>query len=145
MADSRRERILLAIIATLDAAGKPAGLLVHRSRTRPIEKDELPAMVAYLLAETAKRKGGEWGPVYQHAMRVRVECRQAGAPPDRELDPLATWAVKALVGNQTLGGEATSVEYVEAQWDAEEANKVLAGAALDFVVAYETTAADPEA
>lgn len=142
---SIREQIVSAVVALLDGAGKPTGLRVHRLRTLPIDQDQLPACVVYLVTEETTRKGGRWGPRYRHALRIRVECREEGNPPDAQLDPLAAWVVRTLVGNQTLGGLAQSVELVEAQWDAERSNKVYGGVGLDLVITYDTTAADPEA
>ena len=60
---SIRQRIVDAVVARLDGAGKPAGLAVHRSRGISIDQDELPAMVVYLLAQRTQRVGGRAGPL----------------------------------------------------------------------------------
>ena len=64
MADSILERVAQRMATDLGAVGKPAALHVHRSRALPIDQDELPAAVLYLLTEGAERKGGDWGPLF---------------------------------------------------------------------------------
>ena len=54
---SIRQRIVDAVVARLDGAGKPAGLAVHRSRGLSIDQDTLPAIVVYLLAQRTQRVG----------------------------------------------------------------------------------------
>lgn len=145
MADSILEQIAQRAVADLGAVGKPADLQVHRSRARPIDQDELPAAVVYLLTEVAQRKGGEWGPLLECDAMLAVELRVAGNPPDQVLDPHRTWAIAQLESDQTMGGLATSVSYVGAEWQAAASNKVLGAVRLTFHVKYLMRAVDPEA
>lgn len=142
---SIREQITASRVTALDAAGKPAGLRVHRARRKPIAQDKLPAIVVYQLGEETKRKGGEWGPLYEHELALALEVRVKGDPPDQKLDPYIVWATKTMVGDQSAGGFATSVEFVGAQWQEAASNQPLGAARLDFVIRYQSKANDPEA
>jgi hypothetical protein len=51
---SIRSQILAAMKSALDAPEKPAGLSVHRTKTRPITADKLPAIVIYRLQEPTR-------------------------------------------------------------------------------------------
>jgi hypothetical protein len=142
---SIREQITASRVTALGGPGKPAGLRVHRSRRKPIEQDKLPAMVVYQLGEETKRKGGDWGPLYEHELALAVEVRVKGDPPDQQLDPYVVWAQKTMVGDQTAGGLAKKVEFVGAQWQEAASNQPLGAARLDFIVTYLAKANDPEA
>lgn len=142
---SRRESITQAIVTALSGVGKPVGLTVHRSRAKPIEQDELPAVVVYALMEvTARVADGEWLPIVDRRFRVRCEVRVRGNPPDAELDPYLTWVVQSLVGNQTLGGLSDAIHELQSEWDAVSSNVVLGACAIDFEVRYRTQGDDPE-
>ena len=141
---SIREQIVLSRVAALGAPGKPAGLRVHRSKRKPIEQDKLPAIVVYQLGEETKRKGGDWGPLYEHTFALALEVRVKGEAPDAALDPHIVWAQKTMVGDQTAGGFAKSVEFVGAQWQEAASNQPLGAARLDFIVTYLAKASDPE-
>lgn len=138
---SVRERIVDAVVAALNAPGKPAGLTVHRSRTRPIDKDRLPAMVVYLATEDV---GDHAAIAVMRTLRIRVECRVTGDPPDTVLDEHVTWAVKALKADEKLGGLAVRINEVRTVWDAAERDKVYAAAATEFEIEYATAYNDPE-
>ena len=59
MPTSIREQIMVALVAALSTggAGSPAGLTVHRERTRPIETDSLPAIMVYADDDVPKPLG----------------------------------------------------------------------------------------
>jgi hypothetical protein len=147
---SKRESLLLSIVTALNALGKPAGLAIHRSRTRPLTQDALPACVVYVLSEQASRGDGPHGYKARRALLVRVECRVAviGAdvtPPDAALDALTSWTVKAMMADPSWGGLAHNTQEVSTTWDAEETDAVYAAAAVDFSLDYITAAGDPDA
>lgn len=146
---SRREQLVLAAVAALDAAGKPAGLAVHRFRTRPIQKDQLPALVVYPApdGEAVARGDGARGYKARRTLVLRVECRAIapdGTPCDAALDPYTSWAVRALMQDPTLGGLALNAQEAAVLWDAEELDRVYAAAAVDVRLDYVTAAADPD-
>lgn len=141
---SRRDQIIAAIVAALDGGGKPAGLVVERARVLPQEQERLPFAGVYPLQEQTRRKGGEWGPLVTRRMLLRVELRVIGDPTDAALDPLMTWCVTTIIGNQTLGGLTKSIHEVATEWASGTAeNVIFGGAAIDFEVRFETKANDP--
>lgn len=144
---SIRAQALAAMAAALAGAGKPAGVFVHRQRALPIERDALPAIVLYVLEEEGEPVAQAGDPLRARHCTVRAECRVACAIseiPDDVLDPLVTWAVKALVGDQQLGGLTNFVTEQHTSWDAVAADKVYAAAAVDFLMAYDTASSNPE-
>jgi hypothetical protein len=144
---SRREQLVVAAVAALNAAGKPAGVTVHRARTRPLAQDQLPAMVVYLLSEDTTRGDGRDGYKARRNAKVRIECRVAvedDTPPDTAVDPLLTWATKAMMADPYWGGLARNTQEDATTWDADETDRVYAAAAVDFTIDYLTAAGDPD-
>lgn len=151
---SVREGIVDALVAAIDGVGKPAGLTVHRLRTRPIEQDSLPAILVYLPNESVDRDegdldgaDGDTGPSVERVLTVRTEFRvkvPTGTAPDTALDPLYVWAVQAVTADGTLGGLALDVREAGTAWDLEEKNVAMAAAVTTFAVLYHTSATDPE-
>lgn len=146
----RREVILAAIVAALtNSLDKPAGVTVHRYRTRPIESDKLPAIVVYAgpgkggVGETVARIDHDDG--VERALTVRIELRESGDPPDLILDPLCVWVTKTMRSNPTLGGLCRDIEEQATTLDAEERDRVYAAAASDWLVTYATKEDNPEA
>lgn len=145
---SVREQILAAIVQRLETgANKPAGLTIHRYRTRPIDQDKLPAAVVYVganpggVGETVERMDHDDG--VERTLIVRIELRIAGEPPDQVLDPLYVWTVKTLRADQTLGGLARELLERSTSFDAHAADQVYAGAAVDVAVTFATREDDP--
>jgi hypothetical protein len=147
LALSIREQILRVVEALLGAAGKPAGLTVHRQRTRPIEGDTLPAILFYAADDDLISVGGaDDSPLVERHMNLRVECRAVGTeitPPDAALDPLYVWAVGQLVGKGRLGGLASRVVEGRTEWYSKEGDVAVAAEAIIFTVKYRTARADP--
>jgi hypothetical protein len=142
---SRRDQIIAAIVAAVNGVGKPAGLVVARTRVLPTEQENLPFTGVYPIQEETRRKGGEWGPLVLRRLLIRLEIRVKGEPTDAGIDAIATWCVQTIVGNQTTGGLTKSIHETGMQWARGEAeNVVLGAAAIDFEVRYETQADDPE-
>lgn len=148
---SVRESILAAAKTALEGAGGPTGLTVHRRRTRPINLDNLPAIVVYVLRENVQVIDQD-DPA-ERVMTLRAECRQKGASttptvagddPDTLLDPLLTWAVSTLLTDSTLEALVLDIEERQTLWEAEELDQVYAAAAVDFEITYLTAATDPE-
>jgi hypothetical protein len=155
---SRRAQVVDAIYTALNAASvvdrsgathtKPVGLNVHRSKTVPIESDQLPAQVVYRVAEEIIGRDGPRGWKVKRGLRVRVECRAAtaadGETLEDALDPQTSWAVQAVMADPTLGGLTDNVQEVGTEWATADANKVYGAAAVDFLVPYITAAGNPD-
>lgn len=140
-----REQILIAIGNALNAAGKPAGLNVHRERTWPIEGDTMPAILFYARDDvpesTSKEKSH--GPLVLRGLEVALECRAVGSPPDTALDPLIQWATAQMFLDEKFGGLSNSVEEGRTEWSSKSGETPRASATIFFVVRYRTARVDP--
>ncbi len=144
---SVREQILQAVELALSGPGKPAGVSVHRYRTRPFNSDALPALVIYPAPDGERVERVTLQPSRaDRTLTIRIECRliAAGEPPDTALDPLLVWVTRAIMADPTLGGLAVRTTEVRTLWDAEELDRVYAAAAVDFQIEYRTDAVDQE-
>jgi hypothetical protein len=154
---SIREQIAAAIVAVLDGSAEPggtggvqapSGLTVSRERTRPIERDKLPATLIYFEDEepTPIEKQKFQAPITQRHLNVVLEMRAVageGLAPDEAIDPLYLWAMQQIFADEKFGGLAMGVTEGPMKWTAKEADAVLAGAALHLTVHYRTSRLDP--
>ena len=131
MSASYREQVMTAIVATLAAGTPPAGLTVHRERTRPIETDSLPAIMA---------------PLTERQLGVVLECRAQASlnvAPDVALDPITVWATQRMFADVSFGGLANEVEEGRSVWQSREGDVPVAACAIHFTVKYRTSRLDP--
>ena len=150
---SIREQIAAEVVDLLTGTGAetppaPSGLTVHRERTRPIEKDSLPAILVYFEDEepTPLLKQKFQAPLIERHCNLVLELRavpDSGQAPDQAIDPLYLWAMQQIMGNERLGGLAMGVTEGPMKWTATEADKVFAGAALHLVIHFRTSRLDP--
>jgi hypothetical protein len=145
---SFREQIMTAIVAALSAGGAPAGLTVHRERTRPIETDSLPAVLLYAEDDVPKPLAAQVyrAPLTERQLTVVLECRAAGAlntPVDVALDPVAVWATQQMFADVSFGGLANEVEEGRSVWQSREGDLPVASCAIHFTVKYRTSRLDP--
>ena len=148
MADTIRETIIAAVATALDGAGKPTGLTVHRFKTRPIDKDDLPATAVYPMDEDTRLETHE-EPSVRRALIIRLEHRVktlvgSSDPPDKTLDPLLAWGTKGLLTDSALDALIISIEEVHTGWAAFEADSLYGGAAQDFKIEFATVWDDQE-
>lgn len=142
MADSRRELILQAAKAALEAAGKPADLTIHRHRTRKIEEDALPAAVIFNGIESVTRQTTQ-PPISDRELVFRVEVRGEGEPGDQVLDPYLTWVETQLCTDAAFLALIRYIEVRQVVWDQAPAKKAKAAAAIEFSVEYRMKWGDP--
>jgi hypothetical protein len=147
---SIREQIMTALVAALSAggAGSPAGLTVHRERTRPIEIDSLPAIMVYADDEVPKPLAGQTykAPLTERQLSVGLECRAAGSSgvsPDEALDPVLVWAAAAVRADETFGGVTNGVEEGRTVWASKEGTTPVAAAKWSITIRYRTSRLDP--
>lgn len=155
----RRERIMEAVVAALDAPSvtirgveypRPAALkAAQRGRMRPTPASHLPMTVAYTLKEVkevAAHAGsfGDDAAAASHVLRVGLEHRAVGEPADQALNPFTTWATRALLADPSLGGLAVAVEEKGIEWDGEDEDHPYASASQIFEIEYWTPEDDPE-
>lgn len=144
---SIREQILVAL-GTVLASGGPVGLTVHRERTRPIEIDDLPAIMFYAEDEQPKNLGNQTfrAPLTERQLSVGVQCRAKGTATvsvDEALDPVLVWAMKTVMANETFGGLANGVEEDRTVWSSREGDDPIAAATVHFTIKYRTSRLDP--
>lgn len=151
---SIREQILSAIVANLAGSGAPAGVTIHRMRTRPIEDDQLPAIMVYSEDDEPKPLGGQvfQAPLVERQLVIYLEYRAAGSQsisPDEALDPLIVWGTQTMVANEkfvTTGypdGLGMGVVEGKTAWMSKEGDKILAAASTQWIVKYRTSRLDP--
>lgn len=151
---SIRQQIAAAIVAAvsgtgkLGAATKPANLHIHRERTRPIEKDDLPAILLYFEDEQPEPLAGQKfkAPLTERSLNVVAEIRvipDASQAPDEAVDAFYVWLMQSLGADETFGGLAMGITEGPVKWFSKEADVIYAGAALHLAVHYRTTRLDP--
>lgn len=142
---SRREDIVLALISALTTppAGitKPAGATIHRFSQLPIEQDKLPAILVYWTECIPTEKGWmvaepDTDRLFEYHLTLRVECRISGEPVDSLLDPLCQYVRQVVFSDPSFGGLARATKEDGIKIDAITADRVYAGAAVDFTVSY---------
>lgn len=153
-----REQIILAAVALLSASspvGKPAGLTVHRERTRPLEADSLPAILIYSEDDAPEplAKIQYQAPLVTRNLVLKVECRAVGSttiPPDQALDPLIAWVTTQLAQNEHFPTTdnppvnlANGVVEGRTSWLSKEGDQLLAAASMEWTVKYRTSRLDP--
>ena len=151
---SIREQILTAIVANLAASGVPAGVTVHRMRTRPIEDDQLPAILVYSEDDEPIPLAGQQfqAPFVQRQLVIFLEYRAAGSTtvsPDQALDPLIVWGTQTMVTNEKFvsntfpDGLGMGVVEGKTAWMSKEGDAIIAAASTQWIVKYRTSRLDP--
>jgi hypothetical protein len=154
VASSIRETILSAIVANLVATGVPAGVTVHRMRTRPIEDDQLPAILVYSEDDEPIPLGGQTfkPPLVQRQLVIYLEYRAQGSTtvsPDEALDPLIVWGTQTMVSNEKFvsdsfpDGLGMGVVEGKTAWMSKEGDAIVAAASTQWTVKYRTSRLDP--
>jgi hypothetical protein len=147
---SIREQIAAAIVAAVSGPGAPAGLTVHRERTRPVENEQLPAILIYFEDEQPEPLAGQKfrAPLTERSLGVVAEIRvvpTGGQAPDEAADSLYVWLIQAVGADESFGGLAMGVTEGPVKWFSKEADAIYAGAAVHFIVHYRTKRLDPTA
>jgi hypothetical protein len=150
---SIRAQIVDAIYTAVNGASKPVGVTVHRSKTAPFAKAELPAIVVYRVVEELVDPAKLSTYVARRAMTVRCECRVSSASDgetlEDALDPLTTWVVTAVKGITSLQGGrnalADSCVEIGTTWAVADEDAVYGAAGVDFRIEYLTAAGNPDA
>jgi len=148
MNSSIREQIVSGVVELLQADGAPDGLQVHRERTRPIDKDELPALLVYCEDEepTTTDRQTFRSPHVERSLHVIVEARarvKDSLSPDEALDPFLVWTNAQIMQNETIGGLAIGAIEGKTNWFSKEADVVVAAAIANYHIRYRTSRLDP--
>lgn len=150
---SYRKQIADAAVGYLTAAtsangwNKPTGLTAHRERTRPVEKEILPAIVVFFEDETPQPIGSHYkAPLTERDLELSLDIRAqvpSGSSADDVLDPLTVWAVYQILSHEDFGGIANGVEELKTSWYSREGDVVIAQATIRMRVKYRTSRIDP--
>ena len=148
MNPSIREQIADYFVGVLQASGAPAGLTVHRERTRPIEAaNDLPAILLYFEDDTPESTAQErQPPLVERSLHIIVELRArvtGGVSSDRTLDPLLVWTDQQITQNETAGGLANNAKLGKITWISKEADVTVAAAIANYHIRYRTARTDP--
>ncbi|MFW6198559.1 MAG: hypothetical protein ACOC5E_01920 [Acidobacteriota bacterium] len=119
-----RKRVLVGLKNRLDQAAKPEigseGLepTIHRARSIPIQKDDLPAVAIFAVSDGQRELDHE---SYDHRFRVAAELRvktpdEVDEPTDDLLEELIAWVVSVVMGDPTLGGKIHRLIRREVSW-----------------------------
>jgi hypothetical protein len=142
-----REQIISLAMSSLSASGAPAGLTVHRERTRAIESDSLPALMVYFEDDVPTTIGSKVAaPLTERVITVAVECRAQGSltvSPDQALDPLIEWVIYQFFLDERFGGLANEVVEGKTSWSSKEGDQPLASATIHLSIKYRTKRTDP--
>ena len=143
MADlSIRERILLALLDAIGPAATALGATLHRSPTVAISREECPALVVFAEAESITERANDR---VTRSLIVRVVALARAIPPlqpETEADRLLTAAHAALLAEANLGGLALGIREMDADWEAEDADAVVAAIPARYAITYRTLAHD---
>lgn len=141
---SERDGILAAIVAAIDAAGKPAGLVVDRFRVRPRDPSAGGAVGVYFAGETVALRAkavAPAGPAVTRTMKVRAAIQMLAAtdPADVALDPLYVWVVRQVLSDPTVLALVREIAERELTPDAEASKSgTIARLYVDFEAIYDT-------
>lgn len=141
---SMREQIIAAFVSRLGTAPtgitKPTGLEVHRYRLRPLEEDNLPALVVYWTSCEPSERAFISAPcldrLLEYTLHVRVEIRTTGDPVDQAIDACARYLRQCVFYDPSFGGLALATREGSLQVDGESRGEVMASGTLDFEVSF---------
>lgn len=138
---TRREHVMQAVIAALNADAKPAGVPVAtRANAVAAASGQLPKVAVVPLRETTERINR--GAIVRRTLTLRVECQAAGIvgseqAADALLDDIVAWTTQALAGN-TLDGLLLTLDETAIDWAVEVSDYAYCAAVVDFEATYET-------
>jgi hypothetical protein len=143
-----REQIVERVVAAIAGGSPPVGLTVHRERTRPIELDDLPAVVVKDAKESKPRpiQSNYKAPFVEREISIVLEFRakgSSGVSPDQAIDPLYAYAMVQIFKDESFGGLANGVEEGETEWRAKEGDTLLAASTTHLSIKYRTSRIDP--
>lgn len=137
----------LAAATSSNGWTKPTGLTAHRERTRPLEKESLPAILVYFEDEKPRPIGSDYrAPLTERDIQLIFDIRAlvpSGQSADDVLDPLTVWTLYQIFSHEDFGGIANGVEEMNTAWYAREGDNVIGQATIRMRVKYRTSRIDP--
>jgi hypothetical protein len=142
VANSVRERIVLALLHAVRAPMQSLGATLHRAPTVAISREQSPALVVFPESESiTERTNGR----VTRVLTVRLVALARAVPPacpQTEADRLLTAAHAALMADVNLGGWALGIHEQDCEWDVEDADAVAASIPARYAITYRTLAQD---
>ena len=138
MTTSLRERILAAIVTTLNSA-PTIGAPVYRSRVTPIARGESPAVIVEPAQDTANQTVI---PKIDWSLTVRISVVVRDEVPDQAADGIATEINKKLMSDLTLGGLCYDLQPQTTAFELIDADSPAGVVSMEFVVLYRTSLTD---
>ena len=139
MADTYVKKILAAIVALVDADGKPAGVKVSASRKRATGSGAGLKHIAVFPVHDEPSPSSEPRnrafPATKRLLTVALECRCAGTDLDNEV--LRAWAYGQVMKDFSLGGLALNLTEGNTEWHGDlDSNADYSEAPMEVVVEY---------
>lgn len=128
---TRREQILQAVKARLDALGGLGITGVHRSRADKFSGSEAPAL--NLLPDSEDPSENSLG-FTDARLQVEVQVYHRGVEPDRLADPIVEAVHAAIMGQPTLGGLAIDISEAGTSWDFDETDRTALLVRMRFTI-----------
>lgn len=135
---SIRKQILDAMKATLEGAGKPAGVQVFLNRDTKFEQTELPAVNVIWVDEKPDRNPKS-NPLTNRRLSVKIE---SNANDEDTLDSVLVWAIASLLADEQLGGLSSEILEQSTERNATPSDYNYIAATVDLLVSYRTLAGD---
>lgn len=135
---SLREQILAAMATALTGT-TPAGASVYRSRETAISRAVVPAIVVLPSGERVQRAGQQTD---RHELTAKVVLYVRGDPWDQIADPVAVAMHKALISSAALAALSIDIRLIDAEFEAEEADRTAGTLTHSYHITYFTRAGD---
>jgi hypothetical protein len=145
---SIRSQIIDAVVAALNAPGKPSGLLVARRTKKAAETTQLPKlMVSRVREEITRAVPSRKSPLVERKLTVRLDLWAEGTSEDgaeEAVEPLLIWATSVMEKDQSFGNLAMDTSETTIEWDAELEDLTLGHAWAEFTIRFITKTANQE-
>jgi hypothetical protein len=143
---TQRSKIIAAVVAALDAAGKPAGLSIATRTKAAMEESDAPRMMVSRAKEQVFKAfpNQPRSPLADRHLTVHLDIWVNDAEPEEALEPLFAWVTVAMQADPTFGGLAIETNEESTEWDTDESLSSDGHASVDFTIRYPTKTADQE-
>ena len=150
---SVRERVIVGAKEVLNATPLPVGIpQAQRARSFAMRAGLFPRILVHFKDDNQEPVGGDWGPLSEHHMRLRVSCYASGSDSigaDEAADPLCVHVEKRLIDAAedtatTFGQLVNKAHLVESKAIYDQAEFAVVRVDMVFVVEFQSRTDDPE-
>ena len=136
---TKRETILAAVRTALTGTSG-VSTRIYRSRTEPLARGELPAIVVEPVSDTAVQNTSL--PTLDWSLTIRVVVIVRGNIPDQVADPIVQDMHSKIMADLTLGGYAIDIQPMGVDFKLEEADQPSGVIVCEYLIRYRTSVAD---